>query len=574
MSGVIETDLAVGDFIGAYQVRGVIGRGPCGVTYRVLSNALSKEFALRVIVMGESLSKELVDALEVEAALLGQLSHAHIDRPLEAGHWEGYWYCLKDYVHDGQGRSLNARAWAAQHGGLLSAYQLGEFAKQVLSALAAAAAYRDAQHQGLVHGRLKPENILIAQGALQDSGFEVRVSDFAPYSLLPQSLVVEAYSSLQQRQLEELRASASEDLRALMAAYRSYDYLAPELLYAGTASFASDIYALGALLYELACGFPPYGRTPALSSLRPDLGEVWEQLLTRCLQSYPELRYSDYEELLQDIESLLPSQSVEETAPVPISDEPLERYSITPPGMVYIPGGGAFIGSELCGEDAFPPHAFETKGFYMDRSPVTNAQFAQFVEATGYETEAERGEGAPIWVQGEWKVLSGIHWRSPHGASLPDDFARHPVTQISYADAEAYCAWKGGRLPTESEWEYAARGGWGDALYPTGPTISRQHANFAGDGTSAVGQFSANGYGLWDMAGNVWEWTSSWYTAYPGHSGTNPHFGEQYRVVRGGAWMYDAAHCKLSYRNANQPKRCYPTVGFRVVKDFPSNKID
>ncbi|MCB1135244.1 MAG: SUMF1/EgtB/PvdO family nonheme iron enzyme, partial [Chlamydiia bacterium] len=98
--------------------------------------------------------------------------------------------------------------------------------------------------------------------------------------------------------------------------------------------------------------------------------------------------------------------------------------------------------------------------------------------------------------------------------------------------------------------------------------ISRYHANYASTGTTAVMAYPANSQGLHDMIGNVWEWTDSWYLSYPGNPKPSPHFGEKYRVVRGGAWMYDGSHCQSAYRNANQPERCYPTVGFRTVRDL------
>ena len=156
------------------------------------------------------------------------------------------------------------------------------------------------------------------------------------------------------------------------------------------------------------------------------------------------------------------------------------------------------------------------------------------------------------------------------GKPIPN-LGQHPVTQITYDDAVAYAEWLGHRLPEEWEWEYSALAGEKDKLFPWGNDISPANANYGSDCTSEVMKYSPNDFGLFDMAGNVWEWTNSWYMAYPGNHQENSYFGEKYKVVRGGAWMYDGAHCMSSYRNANQPDRAYPTVGFRTVLNFKEN---
>ena len=223
--------------------------------------------------------------------------------------------------------------------------------------------------------------------------------------------------------------------------------------------------------------------------------------------------------------------------------------------MVWIPGGEFWMGTEHSQMgDSAPVHRVEVAGFWMDRTEVTNAQFAEFVKATGYVTIAEKAPraedfpGAPPenLVAGSvvftppnedvpldthfrwWSYIKGANWRHPEG---PDTDIKgkesYPVVHIAWPDAGAYAAWAGKRLPTEAEWEFAARGGldrkpfvWGDQFAPAG----KQEANiFQGrfpnrntkeDGfltTAPVASFSRNGYGLFDMAGNVWEWVSDWY---------------------------------------------------------------
>lgn len=236
-----------------------------------------------------------------------------------------------------------------------------------------------------------------------------------------------------------------------------------------------------------------------------------------------------------------------------------------PDGMVWIPGGefsmGAaepadpedVVGMQAIG-DSRPVHRVAVDGFWMDRTEVTNAQFAAFVAATGYVTVAERAlPAADVLVAPRdllaagsfvfsppnravpldnelrwWAYVKGASWRHPLGPnSTIADKAAYPVVHVAYEDAEAYAEWSGKRLPTEAEWEFAARGGqsgrrypWGDELHPEGRQMTNRHDGHfpdhdaAGDGFAGiapVGQFPPNGYGLVDVAGNVWEWVSDWY---------------------------------------------------------------
>ncbi|MGC4033214.1 MAG: formylglycine-generating enzyme family protein [Tepidisphaeraceae bacterium] len=225
------------------------------------------------------------------------------------------------------------------------------------------------------------------------------------------------------------------------------------------------------------------------------------------------------------------------------------------PNMAWIPGGVFTMGSDDPRfPDAAPTHSVWVDGYWIDRTTVTNAQFAKFVEATGYKTLAERPldpkafpgvpaeqlapgsvvfskPGGPVAlddVSQWWKFVPGANWRHPEGPTSDlGGRENHPVVHIAYADAEAYAKWAGKRLPTEAEFEYAARGGldrkpfaWGEEFKPNGRFQANTfqghfpNNNTAEDGfpgTAPVGSFPANGYGLFDMAGNVWEWTSDWY---------------------------------------------------------------
>jgi formylglycine-generating enzyme len=224
--------------------------------------------------------------------------------------------------------------------------------------------------------------------------------------------------------------------------------------------------------------------------------------------------------------------------------------------MVWIPGGAFVMGSDAHYPDEAPAHAVSVSGFWIDRTPVTNAAFRRFVKATGYVTVAERVPdaahypgalpemlvaGSVVFTQPPGRVPLGSHyawwdwqpgadWRHPEGpGSNLNGRERHPVLHVAWEDIQAYAAWAGKAIPTEAEWEYACRGGhdglpyaWGQELAPQGKMLANYWQgefpwqNLALDGyerTAPVGSFPPNGYGLLDMIGNTWEWTADWYTA-------------------------------------------------------------
>ena len=302
--------------------------------------------------------------------------------------------------------------------------------------------------------------------------------------------------------------------------------------------------------------------------------------------------------------------------------------------MIWIPGGAFRMGSDRHYVEEAPAHRVIMDGFWMDATPVTNRQFAAFVEATGHVTVAERKPdprdypGAlphmlragslvfsptprPVsledWSQW-WSFRFGADWRHPLG---PDSSIRglddHPVVHVAYPDALAYARWAGKSLPTEAQWEYAARGGlegaefaWGDELTPNGRHMANTwqgafpFENTAEDGyerTSPVGSYPANGYGLFDMIGNVWEWTCDWYE--PKHpdealkaccTPRNPRGGREERsydplqpsvriprkVLKGGSHLCAPSYCRRYRPAARHPEPIDTSaghVGFRCVTD-------
>jgi sulfatase modifying factor 1 len=320
-----------------------------------------------------------------------------------------------------------------------------------------------------------------------------------------------------------------------------------------------------------------------------------------------------------------------------------------PLGMAWVPGGEFLMGSDykMAQANERPAHKVRVHGFWMDRHHVTNAEFRKFVDVTGYITTAEKRPdwdtlkvqlppgtprppdsamvaGAMVFVGTDqpvsledysrwWRYVPGANWRHPEGPDSniigKDD---HPVVQVSYEDAQAYAKWAGGRLPTEAEWEFAARGGldqatytWGNQFAPDGkqmanvwqgqqaqpfPVLSAKAGGALG--TSRVGSFPANGYGLSDMTGNAWQWTADWYRAdqfrreaanqtnvidNPGGpiaswdpADPGVPVDAPKRVTRGGSFLCNEAYC-LSYRpsarRGTDPYNSMSHLGFRLVMD-------
>jgi formylglycine-generating enzyme len=278
--------------------------------------------------------------------------------------------------------------------------------------------------------------------------------------------------------------------------------------------------------------------------------------------------------------------------------------------MAQIAGGTFLMGSD---DPSFPsdgegPVREVTLGaFAIDTCAVSNTQFAAFVAATHYTTEAERfgwsfvfaGLMPPDFPPTQalaqapwWRVVPGASWRRPEGLhSTIDDRADHPAVHLSWNDAMAYCQWSGLRLPTEAEWEYAARGGlvqrrypWGDELTPGGRHQcniwqGRFPAKNTGDdgypGTAPVGAFAPNGYGLHNMAGNVWEWCADWFSPTfhrdgPRLNPAGPTAG-QARVIRGGSYLCHASYCnryRVAARSSNTPDSSSGHTGFRCARNL------
>lgn len=252
-------------------------------------------------------------------------------------------------------------------------------------------------------------------------------------------------------------------------------------------------------------------------------------------------------------------KSEEVTAARSFSDRRLHDRSRVE--FVRIPAGNFLFGA-IDGDrrHEVKQNSLHLNEYWIGRGPVTNAQFARFVEATHYQTTAEETGFARVWSGGRWIDVEKAYWRRPEGPrSRIDNRLHHPVVCVSWFDVQAYCEWAGLRLPDEKEWEKAARGTDG-RVYPWGddrPDKDRANFGMHANQTTAVGRYSPGGdspFGLQDTAGNVWEWTATWADA-----------AQRARIVRGGAWASDDRNLRVTYRVEVDPYLRLNTVGFRVA---------
>jgi formylglycine-generating enzyme len=276
--------------------------------------------------------------------------------------------------------------------------------------------------------------------------------------------------------------------------------------------------------------------------------------------------------------------------------------------MIYLPGGEFLMGTDT--DEGFPSDGegpvrkVEVAPFYIDRYTVSNAEFNQFVKETGYKTEAEKFGWSFVFYKfispdlkskvqqvpntPWWFGVEGAYWFQPEGpGSTVEGRMDHPVIHVSWNDATAFCDWAGKRLPTEAEWEYAARGGleqkkypWGDELTPNGahycniwqgdfPRVNTEEDGFLG--TAPVTSFPPNGYGLYNVSGNVWEWCEDWFTNRPDRKiDTNQMNSQTPKVMRGGSYLCHISYCnryRVAARSSNTIDSSTGNIGFRCVRD-------
>jgi formylglycine-generating enzyme required for sulfatase activity len=526
--------LQPGTMLSVYRIEDVLGEGGMGVVYRAQDTAAGRTVAVKCLHTNLAGDPQIRQRFVREARVLRLWSHPGAVAIHDFIEHEHLLAIVMELVA-GESLALHLSRWR----GRMPFTEIRQIFSQILVAM------EDAHANGVVHRDLKPDNILVSG----DEGGRLRskVVDFGIAKML-----------------EGTTYTVSGALLGTCM------YMAPEQVKTPSATdHRADIYSLGVTLYELVTGRPPFDgdgshfavmmahvrqRPRPPSKLRADVAPALETLILDALAKDPGARPQSCaifrQRLLAAIDDVAaPSSSKRSVSALPASIRDTNGHELT-----LVPGGTFAMGPSR--------REIHLDAVYVDRTPVTNEQFKVFVDATGYRPKDEDAK----------RFLS--HWRD---GKIPRGEERHPVVYVSWLDARAYCAWSGGRLPTEAEWEKAARGTDG-RKYPWGRAEpSTTHANFGRrDGaTTPVGSFpdGASPYGILDLAGNVWEWCEdvedeTFYESGPTRNPKNAKRTERsHFVMRGGSWMYEASSLRTFARIGFEARYRFAGGGFRCARD-------
>lgn len=529
MSGLPPMRIPEGTTIGVYRIESVLGEGGMGVVYLARDLALGRNVALKCLHTNLTGDPEIRRRFVREARVLRTWSHPGAVSIYDFIEHEHVLAIVMELV-EGQNLAQHLARWR----GRMPWPEVRSIVADVLDAM------DDAHKNGVVHRDLKPDNILVKM----DGGrLRPKIADFGIAKVV-----------------EGTTYTVSG---ALLGTCR---YMAPEQVKTPSlADHRSDIYSLGVTLYELVTGSPPFDGShfhvmmahvqnapKPPSRLRKDVPSALERLILDALAKDPSKRPDSCAAFRERLLEAIPDAATEAQA----SSQPLPSHLREGAHeMVLVPRGAFQMGSSR--------REVHIDDVYVDKTPVTNAEFAVFLEATSYKPTDP----------GAARFLS--HWRK---GQIQRGEENHPVVYVSWFDARAYASWAGRRLPTEAEWEKAARGTDG-RRYPWGRTEPHHnHANFgrAKDKTTAVGSFpdGASPYGILDLAGNVWEWCEDGFDEefYENGPSVNPKLAlpkgasKPRYVMRGGSFMYDARALRTYARMPFEPHYRFAEGGFRCAK--------
>jgi formylglycine-generating enzyme required for sulfatase activity len=578
------------ELLGDYQIQRRLGEGPLGEVFLAEHRFLKRPFALKLFPAEFCVDDSFVHRLEQQMHTIASLDHPNIVKIHNITAVEGRYFLVSEAVVDALGQTMHLDRYLMRKGAPLQEEEILSLLRQVASALDYAHSQR-VEGETLIHGAMKPTNLLIVQA---EEGVRVLLSDFALTRLVGEEKAI-------LRTCEQLAKAfvpmSDESMRSFL---RSFGFIAPEQKSTAQLSPMVDSFAFGTLAYYLLTRKMPEGAFDLPSRL--GIRACWDQLIVQCLQENPTQRplalSQALEECLQETrggsvqmsfefppatplkpvlrpkeiarpeyESDPAAQFMRETTVSPYVPQQAELYEIEPllTEMVIIPGGTYLRGSNEGARDEMPRHSITLSSFAVDIHPVTNEQFVRFLQAMGGEKDSNNNDII--------RLRDARIKRSAGKLIIEAGYAKHPVVAVTWYGAVAYAKWIGKRLLTEAEWEVAALGGNQDALYPTGQTMERSQANFFSSDTMPVMSFPPNGYGLYDMAGNVYNWCSDWY-AYNTYDSSvlepeNPQGPMQgvYRVLRGGCWKSLKEDLRCSHRHRNNPGAVNGTYGFRCGAD-------
>jgi formylglycine-generating enzyme required for sulfatase activity len=607
--------------LGDYIVQKTLGQGAFGAVFLAEHRFIKRPFILKVLPEEVSSDPQFLRRFEMQISDIAGLDHPNILKIHNVSIQDGKAYLVIDPVVDSFGETMNLDRFLSLKGKILSEEEQELLLQEIASAL-------DFAHEASVpHGGLKLSNILVAPTPGPGSGVKMLLSDFSISRLIGESVV---FLRLCEGISRALSPNSSESLeRASRNFLKSFAFLAPEQksLEAELNFAKCDAYAFGVLVYYFLTGKLPEGCFDLPSRILPNHRLNWDLLINRCLQNNPNVRpqklvnaMNEYlrapRSVPREMQSLSEVEQKEESvlqmafefpaksaASVPQPSEvpkpvikPAEiarpEYDSDPAAifqrdllvshyepkkvesnevepllteMIVVPGGQYIRGSADGARDEMPRHLVTVASFALDIHPVTNEQFVRFLQAMGGEKDRNNNDII--------RLRDARIKRSAGKLIIESGYAKHPVVGVTWYGATAYARWVGKRLPTEAEWEAAASSGRENFFFPSGIDIERSQANFFSSDTTPVMSYSPNAFGLFDMAGNVYEWCQDWY-AYNYYDASalepmNPMGPPQgvYRVLRGGCWKSLKEDLRCSHRHRNNPGAVNGTYGFRCAAD-------
>lgn len=607
------------DMLGDYIIQKQLGRGAFGTVYLAEHRFIKRLFALKALPEEICSDPSFIRRFEAQVANIALLDHPHVLKIHNVSCYEGSYFVVTDPIVDSFQETMHLDRFLELKGKSLSEDSIEELLRQVASAV------DYAHEQGIVHGSLKLTNILVASA---EKGIRLLLSDFGLNRLIGEGVSLVRLSREVSTSFLEQSFEKTKELHRIWL--QAFAFLAPEqkILHIGEGERSADAYAFGILTYALLIRTMPEGCFEFPSRLLPDLKKNWDLLIHRCLQTNPNVRpqklttamneflkvphttvkemfsLSAIEPTVENIHQmafefahkqpepavqagggiLKPILKPKEFARPEYEADPgavfqrdslvshytptkVETKDIEPilTEMVIISGGTYLRGSKEGARDEMPCHEIRLSSFALDLHPVTNEQFVLFLQAMDGEKDHNNNDII--------RLRDARIKRTAGKLIIESGYAKHPVVGVTWYGAVAYAKWIGKRLPTEAEWEAAASGGRSDFLFPTGNEIERSQANFFSSDTTPVMSYGSNPFGLYDMAGNVYQWCQDWYaynyydaSALEPDQPSGPLQGV-YRVLRGGCWKSLKEDMRCSHRHRNNPGAVNGTYGFRCAAD-------
>lgn len=561
--------------LGDYQLLKRLGSGALGDAYLAEHRLMKRPCVVKILPTDLVNTAGFLERFETEVARLAQLEHPHLARLHNIIEADGRYGLVTDAIVNTTGQSTNLAQWLQQHGQRLSEDSLYHLLLQVAEAL-------DTVHKHSFHGGIKLNNILIRSG---QEPLDVALTDIGVARILGWgNHLMRTYQAV----VETITGDLGEENRSYL---QTWAFMAPEQRWGRNEAEITgrvDAYSFGVLTYYLLTGEVPEGivEFPAMESYRFH----WEELVRSCLQRDPlrrppslvdamrhltgEAVYDSPQPVIQTSQLTRPTVDlnpelalrVDSTVRVYQAEEKQQaEIQAIPTEMIVIPAGRYWRGSADGQRDEIPRHQINLSSYAIDVHPVTNEQFVRFLTVMGGEKD--------LYHRDLIRLRESRIKRSGGRLSIESGYQKHPVVGVTWYGAFAYAKWVGKRLPTEAEWEVATAGAGQELRYPTGSTIDKNQANYFSADTTPIGIYPPTALGLFDVAGNVYEWCHDWYD-YNSYEKSvqepdNPKGPVQgvYRVLRGGCWKSLKDDLRCSRRHRNNPGTVNGTYGFRCAAD-------